>query len=393
MAKTPSCCAAWSCPSASSSTPPTSGRTRTTSGSSTRLRAHRDRELVVVLTGQRYGRLRALEERARRARRGRPRPPPGVRGPARRCLPSTAPRSAWCSRASTRASAPRPSRRWPAAARSRHRRADRWGRSAAERCCASTRPRRGDRGRHRPGRRATRSSALRLRERGPRASATLRLGARARPATGKSTSAPPQLFDRADALSSHDDAPTTDDSYLAVVPAYNEASTVGERRALAPRARAALRRARGGRRLDRPHRDVARARRRDACSGCRSTSASAARCSRASATRSSTATTYMVQVDGDGQHDPDEIEQLLERDGGRPDVDMVCGSRFLTDDSGYPAPISRRTGHPPLRVRAVAHRRPARDRPDVRLPALQPARRSRCSRATTRTTTPRSRRC
>ena len=26
------------------------------------------------------------------------------------------------------------------------------------------------------------------------------------------------------------------------------------------------------------------------------------------------------------------------------DVDVVCGSRFLTDDHRYPAPISRRTG-------------------------------------------------
>ena len=53
---------------------------------------------------------------------------------------------------------------------------------------------------------------------------------------------------------------------------------------------------------------------------------------------------------------------------------MVCGSRFLTDDSGYPAPISRRTGHPHLRLPAVAHRRPARERPDLGLPALQPPR-------------------
>ena len=52
---------------------------------------------------------------------------------------------------------------------------------------------------------------------------------------------------------------------------------------------------------------------------------------------------YAVQVDGDGQHDPAEIDKLeaTMRDRG---VDMVCGSRFLTEDHKYPAPVSRRTG-------------------------------------------------
>ena len=52
---------------------------------------------------------------------------------------------------------------------------------------------------------------------------------------------------------------------------------------------------------------------------------------------------YVIQVDGDGQHDPGEIEKLERamRDQG---VDMVCGSRFLTEDYRYPAPVSRRTG-------------------------------------------------
>jgi glycosyltransferase involved in cell wall biosynthesis len=52
---------------------------------------------------------------------------------------------------------------------------------------------------------------------------------------------------------------------------------------------------------------------------------------------------YAVQVDGDGQHDPAEIDKLEEtmRERG---VDMVCGSRFLTEDYEYPAPVSRRTG-------------------------------------------------
>ena len=52
---------------------------------------------------------------------------------------------------------------------------------------------------------------------------------------------------------------------------------------------------------------------------------------------------YAVQVDGDGQHDPLEIRQL-ERAMRDERVDMVCGSRFLTADLTYPAPISRRTG-------------------------------------------------
>ena len=52
---------------------------------------------------------------------------------------------------------------------------------------------------------------------------------------------------------------------------------------------------------------------------------------------------YMVQVDGDGQHLPEELQRLFEAMEEDPQLDMVCGSRFLTDQ-GYPAPISRRTG-------------------------------------------------
>ncbi len=51
----------------------------------------------------------------------------------------------------------------------------------------------------------------------------------------------------------------------------------------------------------------------------------------------------MVQVDGDGQHIAEELATLTQAMDEEPDIDMVCGSRFLTD-SGYPAPISRRTG-------------------------------------------------
>jgi glycosyltransferase involved in cell wall biosynthesis len=54
---------------------------------------------------------------------------------------------------------------------------------------------------------------------------------------------------------------------------------------------------------------------------------------------------YLVQVDGDGQHDPTEIRKL-ERAMAEERVDMVCGSRFMSDDPDhkYPAPVSRRTG-------------------------------------------------
>ena len=52
---------------------------------------------------------------------------------------------------------------------------------------------------------------------------------------------------------------------------------------------------------------------------------------------------FMVQVDGDGQHCPDEIGTLIRAMRDDPTVDIVCGSRFLTA-SGYPATLSRRTG-------------------------------------------------
>jgi glycosyltransferase involved in cell wall biosynthesis len=52
---------------------------------------------------------------------------------------------------------------------------------------------------------------------------------------------------------------------------------------------------------------------------------------------------FMVQVDGDGQHDPAELATLIGAMDGDTSLDMICGSRFITD-KGYPAPISRRTG-------------------------------------------------
>ncbi len=53
---------------------------------------------------------------------------------------------------------------------------------------------------------------------------------------------------------------------------------------------------------------------------------------------------HMVQVDGDGQHDPAEVRKLMAKMEEDPRLDMVCGSRFMTKDFKYPAPISRRTG-------------------------------------------------
>ena len=52
---------------------------------------------------------------------------------------------------------------------------------------------------------------------------------------------------------------------------------------------------------------------------------------------------FMVQVDGDGQHDPREIATLFAAMEHPDSPDMVCGSRFATS-TGYVAPISRRTG-------------------------------------------------
>ena len=82
---------------------------------------------------------------------------------------------------------------------------------------------------------------------------------------------------------------------------------------------------------------------------------------------------FLAQVDGDGQHESVELERLVAamEEGA---VDMVCGSRFLTNDYRYPAPISRRTGIHIFAFAAVAHRRHARQRPDLRLSPVQPPR-------------------
>ncbi len=52
-----------------------------------------------------------------------------------------------------------------------------------------------------------------------------------------------------------------------------------------------------------------------------------------------------VQVDGDGQHDPRHIRDLLERLHSDPELNMVTGSRFLDrDGEGYRSSATRRIG-------------------------------------------------
>ncbi len=51
----------------------------------------------------------------------------------------------------------------------------------------------------------------------------------------------------------------------------------------------------------------------------------------------------MVQVDADGQHDPDEVRKLIEAMDADPGQDVICGSRFLADLQ-YVGPVSRRAG-------------------------------------------------
>jgi len=53
-----------------------------------------------------------------------------------------------------------------------------------------------------------------------------------------------------------------------------------------------------------------------------------------------------VQVDGDGQHDPSQIKDLLACLREHPELNMVTGSRFLdeTDADGYRSSAARRVG-------------------------------------------------
>jgi glycosyltransferase involved in cell wall biosynthesis len=52
---------------------------------------------------------------------------------------------------------------------------------------------------------------------------------------------------------------------------------------------------------------------------------------------------HMVQVDADGQHDAAEIPTLIDAMNADPEMDVICGSRFLKDLQ-YVGPISRRAG-------------------------------------------------
>ena len=92
--------------------------------------------------------------------------------------------------------------------------------------------------------------------------------------------------------------------------------------------------------------DTARSRRRPvpACSACRSTSASAAPCRPASSSPSRTATTPWSRSTATASTTPPRSTTLRGSMRADPSVDMVCGSRFLSSDLRYPAPISRRTG-------------------------------------------------
>jgi glycosyltransferase involved in cell wall biosynthesis len=53
---------------------------------------------------------------------------------------------------------------------------------------------------------------------------------------------------------------------------------------------------------------------------------------------------YVAQVDGDGQHEPAELNVLVSRIQADPSLDMVCGSRFAAPERTYDAPLTRRTG-------------------------------------------------
>ena len=52
---------------------------------------------------------------------------------------------------------------------------------------------------------------------------------------------------------------------------------------------------------------------------------------------------YVVQMDADGQHDPDSVKILL-NEIRKESADVVIGSRFLNDKSSYRAPLVRKLG-------------------------------------------------
>lgn len=52
---------------------------------------------------------------------------------------------------------------------------------------------------------------------------------------------------------------------------------------------------------------------------------------------------YVIQMDADGQHDPDSVKILL-NEIKKEDVDVVIGSRFMDEKSSYNAPLVRKIG-------------------------------------------------
>ena len=53
---------------------------------------------------------------------------------------------------------------------------------------------------------------------------------------------------------------------------------------------------------------------------------------------------YAVQIDGDGQHDPAHIARLLERIHAEPPAEMVYGTRFSDENEGFQSTSLRRFG-------------------------------------------------
>jgi glycosyltransferase involved in cell wall biosynthesis len=52
---------------------------------------------------------------------------------------------------------------------------------------------------------------------------------------------------------------------------------------------------------------------------------------------------YAVQIDGDGQHDPEQLQRLVDRIHADPPVEMVYGTRFAAND-GFQSTSIRRLG-------------------------------------------------
>ena len=167
-------------------------------------------------------------------------------------------------------------------------------------------------------------------------------------------------------------APLTErSSCLAVVPAYNEEATVGERDRRAARTGAAARRRGRRRRLDRRDRRAAPRTPAHGCCACRSTSGSAARCRPASSTPTSTATTTWSRSTATASTTRARSQSCSRRSTAATAPDMICGSRFATP-TGYIAPISRRTGiHLFAFLLSRLLRQPITD-PTSGLPPLQP---------------------